>query len=264
MKQKNLGLKWWTLSSLKLWHENNEIRGSSVCFYALTWPVGCVPMAGSLPDLQTCDKSWPIWCLTVQLGSGPACKMNGDDGVLVVSCYFLLLLSLCKREKHSAADTCLNMAPAGWRAHTHTHTHTHSVKCAGINGKLTLPQSQCQADLCRRLLPSLTVTPTCIFTIFCHIYHLLTGPGFILQLPFSSLPPHHPPSTQLPVSFLLAAHLNVTSPAAAAELLCNAELFLAGLGQAGAWYRWRGWWLCQGSPHHSSPLQTLHTPASLA
>lgn len=31
-------------------------------------------------------------------GTRPGCELNGDDGVLVVSCFFLLLLLLYKRE----------------------------------------------------------------------------------------------------------------------------------------------------------------------
>lgn len=40
----------------------------------------------------------------------PGCKMDGDNGVLVVSC----LLLLCKREQYTVEGTCLNTAPARW------------------------------------------------------------------------------------------------------------------------------------------------------
>lgn len=78
----------------------------------------------SYADSRLCTHGW-LWLWSADMvsdcpaGTRPGWKMDGDDGVLVVSCFFLLLLLLCKRDTE---DTCLNTAPACW----HTGTDTNS------------------------------------------------------------------------------------------------------------------------------------------
>lgn len=87
--------------------------------------------------------------------------------------------------------------------------------------------TQCQADLCRRLLCTSKSIILCkhkpsLWQYFCFIYHLLTGPDFILQLPFSfSFPP-------TPRLFPSDSSFKCHSLAAAAALLCNMRFFLCG------------------------------------
>lgn len=94
----------------------SEIQGSSsVCSCALTWP------------RRLCNHGWVTdishirACLASDYPAGtrPGCEMDGDNGVLVVSCSLLLLLLLLYKGRRSAQGTCSSTAP-GLLAHWHT------------------------------------------------------------------------------------------------------------------------------------------------
>lgn len=112
----------WVLSSESTETVTREQHSFEVEYKSLLHPVHmptcglCVPMAGLHCDLQTYRESWTGGLASENpTGTRLGCKMDGDDGVLVVSC--CLLLSLCNRD--TAKGTCLNTAPACWQTHTH-------------------------------------------------------------------------------------------------------------------------------------------------
>lgn len=107
-----------------------ERQAASFCFQALACPVGRQPLAELLSDdLQTCQEILATYLVSARFRwdqSGR--KMNGRGNVLVLSCYFLLLLY--KRGiggGEGGGGTCFNTAQS---LNTHTHTSLVTLESA--------------------------------------------------------------------------------------------------------------------------------------